>query len=46
MLFGDNGYVKFNYDEQIVKWANCAREIGSEILANPCLLYTSDAADE
>ena len=35
MLFGDNGYVKFNYDEQIVKWADCAREKGSEILANP-----------
>lgn len=35
MLFGDKGYVKFNYDEQIVKWADCAREKGSEILANP-----------
>jgi hypothetical protein len=35
MLFGDTGYIKFNYDEQIVKWAECAKEKGSKILANP-----------
>ena len=35
MLFGDTGYIKFKYDEQIAKWAQFAGIKGNEILANP-----------
>ena len=38
MLFGKTGYIEFGYDEQIAKWAECAKKKSSRILANPAHL--------
>ena len=35
MLFGEKGYKEFEYDEQIAKWAECAKKKSSEILTDP-----------
>ena len=38
MLFGKTGYIEFGYDEQIAKWAECAKKKSSRILADPAHL--------
>ena len=38
MLFGNTGYIEFGYDEQIAKWAECAKKKSSGILADPAHL--------
>ena len=32
MLFGEKGYKEFEYDEQIAKWAECAKKKSVEFL--------------